>query len=775
MNFGFFDNQNKEYVITRPDTPTPWINYLGNGNFSGIISNNAGGLVFDRDPSNRRITRYKYGQLPMDRPGRYIYIKDMETGEYWSPTWQPVLKDLDFYECRHGLGYTIIKSSYKDIETEITYFIPNGKNYELWDCKIKNNSDKPRKLRLFSYVEWSFFSANVDTNAEWGRYEMDTQCVDGIIICDPSAVTCASGPIYGILGTSLDVIGYDCSRDNFIGLYRNENNPIVVEKGECTNKGINADHSCGVLSANLPLAAHEENDFRFVLGTVSSKNDARPLIDEAIDKNNVDKLFAELKESWNNYLSYCQINTPDNDMNTSLNIWHSYQCRTTFNWSRFISYYERGHDRGLGFRDSMQDVLGVMHAIPEIAKERIKLLLSIQNSNGNACSVLYPLSGAKGNGGRSDDHIWIIFSVCTYIRETGDYGFLNEVVPYNDCGEGTVIEHMLKGLNFTRENVGPHDLPLFLSSDWNDSISSIGKNGKAESSFVFFQAAHAAYELKLLFEHIGDAENLAWAQDYYSWCQGNYKKLWDGKWFIRAFIDETSKLGTDEDEYNKIFLNPQSWAVLSRLPSSEESNSAFDEVNKNLYCEYGLISHYPASCGYSRERKTFFSMKNGVKENGGIFCHANTWAVIAETMLDRNDEAFKFYRATIPARRNDKADLTLIEPYVYGSAMIGPAHERYGAASNSWLTGTASWMYFAATQYILGFRPDYDCIVIDPKIPTDWNGFDMVRKYRGTTCNVKVIRTGNKSLTVDGKKLDTNVVPSSLIEGKATCEIIAEI
>ena len=774
MNYGYFDIENKEYVIIRPDTPTPWMNYLGNGAFSGMISNNAGGLLFDRDPGNRRLTRYKYNSLPVDRPGRYLYVRDMETGEYWSATWQPVMKPYEFYECRHGLGYTTIKTQTSGIETEITYYIPEGKNYEIWNARIFNKSGRPRTLKLFSYVEFSYFNASVDVNEEWARYEMLADCENGIIICDSAVEVCPTGKMYGIMGTNLPVVGYDCYRDQFIGAYRSESNPVAVEKGASLNTHVGADQICGSLSSTVELSTGERKDFIFTVGIVSEK--ANAIVKEATDKALADAALERIKVTWDKYLQNCQVKTPDADMNKMLNIWHAYQCKTTFDWSRFISYYERGVVRGWGFRDSMQDVLGVMHALAPQAKERIKTLLSIQASNGNARSVYFPATKQSKGGGRSDDHIWSIFSVCTYIRETGDYGFLEEVVPWVDDGKATVTEHLVRGLNFTRENVGDHGIPNFLNSDWNDSICAINKDRKAESAFVFFQAAHAAYELKLLFKHIGDKERLSWAEDYYNWCRDIYNILWDGKWFLRAFLSTGEKFGTDEDTENKIFLNPQSWAVLSRLPSSEQANSAFDEVYKRLFCEFGLISHAPASSKYFPEKKSFMAFPRGIKENGGVFCHANTWAVIAETLLGRNNEAFEIYRASIPSRRNERADQTLIEPYVYGSAQLGPDHERFGAGSNSWLTGTASWMYFAATQHILGFRPDYDGVVIDPCIPDDWDGFEMKRIYRETVCCLTVGKrpvpsAKVKALVVDGERIEGNFLSAKLLKGKCEAQI----
>ncbi|MBR7159881.1 MAG: glycosyl transferase [Clostridia bacterium] len=776
MQYGYFDDATREYVVTRPDTPTPWFNYLGSGGFSSIISNNAGGLVFDGDPGKKRLTRYKYNQLPADRQGHFLYVRDMETGEYWSPTWQPVLKDLDSYECRHGLGYTVIKSSYQGIEVEITYFIPAGKKHEIWLGKITNKSSRSRNLKLFSYMEFSHPIVINDVNAEWARYFMTCKCDEGVITFDSSSERFTSTGLYPVFGTSLEVDGYDCWRDAFIGAYRGEHNPIAVERGYCSNSTINADHACASLSSTVMLEEGESKEFIYTIGVVADKNDSKALVKEATDFDSAREGLSHIKRDWANHLEFLQVKTPDPLINTFLNVWHQYQCKMTFNWSRFISYYERGTDRGWGFRDSMQDILGVVHAMPSEVKARIKTLLKIQRQDGNARSVYYPGSGESVGGGRSDDHIWSIFSVCTYIKETGDVAFLEEIVPYVDGGEGTVLDHLIRGLEFTREHLGEHGIPLFLKSDWNDTLSPIGQDGKAESTFVFFQTAHAIYELIQLFEYLGDSEHLKWAREYYEWCQDTYPRLWDGKWFIRAYTDKGEKYGTDEDEYNKIFLNPQSWAVLSRLPSLEQGNIAFDNVNKYLFCEFGCISHYPASSGFNRDEKTFCGIQSGIKENGGVFYHASTWAVIAQTLLGRNEDAFRLYHAALPIRRNEKSDRTLIEPYCYASAMLGPSHERYGAASNSWLTGTASWMFLAVTQYIFGFRPNYGGVTIDPAIPYDWSGFEMDRKYQGVDCHVKVgkLPTPNaraKALKVDGEMIEGNFVPLSMIEGKDKVEI----
>lgn len=777
MKYGYYDNENKEYVITRPDTPAPWMNYLGNGQFSSIISNNAGGLIFDRDPGSFRITRYNFNNIPSDRPGRYLYFKDTENGEVWSPTWQPVKAPLDFYETRHGMGYTKIAAKKNDICSEITYFIPQGAQYEVWAVKIKNCSETSKKLKIFSYIEFSSYIAKYDIECDWPRYFFDCRRVGNAIVFNPSADFIEEKRLLSYISTDLPIESYDCERDTFLGRYRDESCPIAVENGFCSNTDINADNACGSFCCTVELKSGEEKQFVFSVGNAENTAEIEEQSRAAADNLLRENQLAELKRFWKTNAECFRADTPDEDMNTMLNIWHPYQCRMTFNWSRFISYYERGLDRGWGFRDSMQDVLGIMHIVPDEAKKRIKTLLSIQYAEGCCRSVYYPGTGESAGGGRSDDQLWSVFSVCTYIKETGDTGFLNEKVPYVDGGEASVWEHLKAGMEFTHRNVGEHNIPLFLRNDWNDSIKKISREkNKAESAFVFFQAAHAAYELIQLFKYLNDTEKLAWAENYYGWCKETAPVLWDGKWFLRGFTDYGEKYGTDSDEFNKIFLNPQSWAVLSRLPSSEQGNSAFDNVEKMLFCDLGVCSHAPASTGIDIKKKWFFGEKAGVRENGGVFFHASTWAIIAETLLNRGEQAYSLYHRELPTVRNDRADQCMVEPYVYASSMIGPAHERYGAGVGSWLSGTASWMYLAATQYILGFRPDYDGVIIDPCVPESWNGFSFKRIYRGIICEVvspKIPYKGARAtnLTVDGESINGTFIPYSMLKGKQTVKI----
>ena len=775
MQYGYFDNERKEYVITRPDTPTPWINYLGGGGFSGIISQTGGGLCFDGDPSFRRVTRYKFNSLPADRPGRYLYVRDMETGDYWSPTWQPVMKTLTHYECRHGLGYTVISGTYDGIKTTITYYVPPQAGYEVWRVEMINQSDRPRKLRLFSYVEFSWNDAKYDTLCHWPSMALLADFADNKIVVDTVAQQLTGTPQFDYIATDFPVDGYDCSQNAFIGFGRSETDPVVVEQGVCTNSSMHSDNCVGVLSSSIELAVAQKITGCYTLGAVKDPQEIDQQVAEAFDQDKQEQKFTALKEGWNTYLNTLQVETPDADVNTMLNIWHPYQAKTTFNWSRFISIYERGVDRGFGFRDSMQDVLGVTAGEPEQVKERIKLLLSIQFKDGSARSVYYPATGKAEGGGRSDDHLWAVYSVCHYIKETGDTAFLEETVAYEDGGTGTVREHLERALHFTCTHLGKHGLPDMLHSDWNDSLAPMnwGEVGGAESVFVFFQLAHAAYELKILYRHLGITDGLKYVTEIYDACAQKLDLVWDGDWFLRAFTPYGEKYGTHEDEWNRICLNPQSWAVLSRLPDQDQANRAMDHVMKYLYTDNGLLTQYPAVSGFDPVKKRYFLFAAGAKENGGIFFHSNTWAVIALAMLKRNEDAWKCYYNSLPSRRNNSAEISQIEPYVYCSNMLAAPHDRAGVCVNSWLTGTASWMFIAVAQYILGIRPEYEGLCIDPCIPSQWPGFSATRVCRGVACHICVKRNAAATgLEVEGQAIEGNTIPWTWFEGRKELNIV---
>lgn len=767
MNFGYFDHENKEYVITRPDTPSPWINYLGQGGYGAIISNTAGGLSFDGDPQNRRVTRYKYNNLPADRPGKYIYIRDMESEEYWSPTWQPVMKELDFYECRHGMGYTVIKGNYSGIEAQTKYFVPLNKKYEVWRMTLKNSSSRKRSLKLFTYLEFSYNIASEDVICEWPRSKGIAHYENGAIIFDPVQ---EGEKMSSFFGTDASVEGYDCRLENFFGgIYRSETNPIALEKGVCSNSECEGDYSIGSICCPVVLAAGEEKEIVFVLGVSDGSENAMKAFKEAINKKTIDDDIVDLNKYWDSYISNFKVKTPDADLNNFVNVWHQYQCKTTFDWSRFISLYERGIDRGIGYRDSMQDVLGVVHTVPKQAKDRMVELLKVQLSAGDAKSVYYPATKLAAGGGRSDDHIWAIFSVCTYLKETGDYSFLDDVVSYYDCGEAPVLKHLEQGIKFTMSKLGRHGIPLMLGSDWNDSISHIKRTGDVESVFVFFQLGHAVKELMKLYEFLGMKENYSWAKDIYANCKSKLEVVWDGEWFLRAFDGYGDKIGSKENEYAKIFLNTQSWAVLSGLPSKEQSLKAMDSVKKYMVSDYGIELLYPPAPGFDMEKKCFIAFSAGVRENGAVFSHSNPWAMISECLLGRSEYAFDYYLRLLPSKRNDKAEICKVEPYVYCSNILGRANNRHGEGSNSWLTGTASWTFLTASQYIFGVKPDYDGVSVEPNIPPTWENVSVERVVRGVKLKIKIGRrkdfeTRVKALLVNGKEVSGSKIPYSLIE-----------
>ncbi len=767
MKYGYFDDKNREYVITDPQLPTPWINYLGNGGFGGIISATAGGLTFDGDPSNRRMTRYKFNNMPADRPGRYLYIRDEQTGDYFSPMWQPVQRDMQFFECRHGLGYTKITGRYADISSATTYFVPIDKTYEIWRTELTNNSERTRKLKIFSYVEFGYPEAETDILCHWACMTLTQTFKNGRIAVDSGLGKMNKKELLCYIATSLPVCGFDCDPLRFVGQYRSESNPIALEKGSCTGSFAESNNCIGVLCSEVILKPGETIAFVHTLGAATS--------DESIDIQaaqaftNAEVELRKIKEKWDGALGALQVDTPCAEMNEMLNCWHAYQTKTTFDWSRFISLYERGVDRGFGFRDSMQDVLGVMHNSCAQVKERIKLLLSIQKSAGDAMSVYYPATNQAKGGGRSDDHLWCILSVCNYVKETGDSAFLEEEIPFFDGGGATVLEHLERAVDFTMNHLGKHGIPDFLHCDWDDSLWRINERGGAESAFVFFQLAHGARELTELYKAYDLKDRIPKMEKVYEYCQNKLDILWDGKWYIRGFTSDGKKFCTDEDEYNKIHLIPQSWAVISGLSDRRRADLAMDKVMEYLYTDKGLITHYPASGRDDGAEKMYYAFPAGSRENGGIFFHSNTWAIIAYVMLGRADDAFKCYYASLPNRRNDIADLCLTEPYVYSQTMIAPPHSRAWECVNSWLTGTASWMYYAATQYILGIRPEYDGLKIDPQIPSCWDGFSVKRICRGTVCNVKV-NNGGKKMFVNGSLLSGNTVPWRLF-GKGDLEI----
>nr|AAC45511.1 cellodextrin-phosphorylase [Thermoclostridium stercorarium] len=742
MRYGYFDEKAREYVITRPDTPTPWINYIGNGKYGGIVTNTGGGYSFHKDPQNRRITRYRYNNLPTDRPGRYIYVRDRLTGEYWNPGYQPVQRKLDSYRCRHGMGYTVLEGEYKGIAADVTYFVPDDRDFEIWLVQIRNLCHVERNLQVFSYAEFCFWDAIMDQqNVDWvqqinqGRYE------DRLITWHPHHFKDACA----FFATNAEINSFDTNLEAFIGRYRCESNPIAVETGACSNSVSYRMNGVGAFCIDVNLKPGEEREIIFILGFTENKSTIRDEIRDYLNVEYAKEALKRLKDSWEEYLDKLQIETPDRETNLFVNTWNQYQCKITFNWSRFVSMYSWGLGRGIGIRDSAQDTLGVMHSIPELAGGLIKRLIHCQYTDGRVYHLFFPLTGEGGIGDApvvkfdwySDDHLWLPIAANAYLKETANFDFFQSVVPYNDNKtEGTVWEHLNRAMEFTYNHRGPHALP-YSRADWNDTLNLDMGNGIAETLFtsmLFSEPPLKRFRCRISDKRIATKYRYWYdemKQAINEWC-------WDGEWYIRAFDDEGNVLGSGKNRYGKIFINSQSWAVLSMVAPEEYAKKCLESVYRHLNTKYGIVKVYPAYPEYNPKIGGMTTYPPGAKENGGIFAHTNPWVMIAECMMGNGRRAYQYYRQILPLTRNDDADLLEVEPYVYCQNILGKEHPQFGIGRNSWLTGTAAWNMVAVSQYILGIRPEYDGLTVDPCIPPDWKGFKVRRIFRGCVYNIEV-------------------------------------
>jgi cellobiose phosphorylase len=780
--YGLFSQDGKEYVIVRPDTPMPWINYLSNNEYCAIISNTAGGYSFHIDPRDRRILRYRYNNLPMDRPGRYLYIRDNKTREYWSPTWQPVLKELSFYECKHGLGYTKISSSYLNINVKVTYFVPLDENLEIWILTLRNVSNKDRELTVFSYAEFCLWQAEHD--------QTDLQSIQfrGVAKYEGDAIfhhffDLSTG--YAFFASNGKVIGYDCNREKFIGSYRSESNPLAVERGRCFNSESLGGNPIAATSNFVKLGPGEKETIIFVLGVAKERSEAERYIQKYKKKVSVEAEFNKLREYWDTYLSNFHVSAPDKDFNLMINVWNPYQCKTTFDWSRYVSLYETGIGRGIGFRDCNQDALGVVHALPKKVRQRILDLAKNQFEDGHAYHLYFPLTGEGGFPYYtkeemkffSDDHLWLILSVCEYIKETGDAGILDENVKFVEGSRGSLYEHLKRSITFTFKNTGSHGLPLIGTADWNDPLSLPGPNNAAESVFTSMLFHRALLELATLcgeYNQQKDAKKFAAMAEN---VKNHVNKIaWDGEWYIRAFDDSGNPVGSSRCEEGKIYLNTQSWAVISQIATEERAIQCMNSAKEYLDTQHGLMLLAPAYSKHYPEIGGLTSYVPGLKENGSIWSHANAWAILAECILGRGDQAYEYYKKLAPTTKNRIAEVHQTEPYVYAQTITGKDHPNFGAARNSWLTGTASWMMKVATNWILGIRPQYDGLLVDPCIPKGWTKFTVIRRFRNAIYEIKIenpnsVSKGVEGVTVDGEKMETSLLPP-FADGKKHAALI---
>lgn len=781
MRFGHFDDEHKEYIITRPDTPRPWSNYLGSTEYGAIITNNAGGYSFFHSAAQGRFMRWRPNTLPMDQPGRYFYLRDRDSADYWSASWQPVGKPIDKFKsvCRHGTAYTIIESEYEHIRTEATYFVPLKKAFECWMLKITNIGERARRLRVFPFVEyanhWQLWMDWV--NLQYTQYILEMKVVDGIINhCTNPFLPVVRGDFaadpqsrhtfFALVGS--EIAGFDTDRERFIGPYRGYTNPMVVEQGRCNNSIAVGDNGCGVFQTDLEVPQGESRELLVLMGIGQAEVEGKAAVQEFSDPGKARQAFEALKRHWHSRLQSITVETPDPEFNSMMNTWSPYNCLITYAWSRAASIVYAGERDGLGYRDTVQDLLGVLPIIPEEAEKRLELMITGQASTGGAMPVVKQFSHHPGREKlplegeyRSDDCLWLFNTIPAYVRETGHLDFYDRILPYADAGEGTVLGHMRCAIEFSLKRSGAHGLPCGLAADWNDCIQ-LGQKG--ESVFVAFQVRFALKTYIEINECLNNEEEIAWAKNHLETLDANLSRYaWDGKWFLRGYRENGMTFGSHENEEGQVFLNPQSWAVMSGHVSDERADELMGNAHDRLWTEYGLMI-----CDPPYEKTDISVMKaalfnKGMKENGSIFCHTQGWAVIAETLLGHGDRAYQIFRAYMPATYNERAEVREIEPYVYCQFINSPYSPRQGASRLPWLSGSAAWSYYAATQYILGIRPEVDGLRIDPCIPSSWKSFKVERRFRAKMFNIEVlnptgIEKGVSEVILNGEHVDGNMI-----------------
>ena len=798
MKYGYFDDINREYVITRPDTPLPWINYLGCQAYYGIISNTAGGYSFYRDARLRRITRSRYNNVPLDYGGRYIYLRDNESGDYWSPSWMPTCRDLEQYTCRHGMGYSIIGSKYHGISASTRYFVPLDENLEIWQLTLTNNRLTPASISTFSSIEFCLWDAQDDSTNFQRNFSIGQVELDDEVIYHKTEYR-ERRDHFAWFACSDRLAGYDTQRETFLGPCRGWDRPAAVERGESFNSVAHGWSPIGSHHVRLVLQPGETHQIVFVLGYHENPKDAKfdppdsqivnkttvkPVIARFRDIANVDSAFDKLRAYWDDLLSICQVHTPDIHTDRMVNVWNAYQCMATFNMSRSASFYESGIGRGLGFRDSNQDLLGFVQMIPERARERILDLAATQLPDGGAYHQYQPLT-KKGNNdvgsNFNDDPHWLIIGVSAYIKETGDWSILDEPVAFDNQpgSEQPLYEHLRRSFSYTLARLGPHGLPLIGRADWNDCLNlncfsdtpgqsfqtTTNKEGKvAESVFIAALFVLAAGELAAIAKHRGlDEEAGNCLQESARMEETVRRHGWDGEWFLRAYDDFGHKIGSKECAEGKIFIETQGFCGLAGIGQKDgTARQALDSVRRHLATPHGIILQQPAYSNYHLELGEISSYPPGYKENAGIFCHNNPWVMIAEAMAGDGDNAHDYYLRINPSAREGISDVHRCEPYVYAQMIAGRDAPTHGEAKNSWLTGTAAWNFYAITQWILGIRPEFDGLHIVPVLPERWPGFEAVRRFRGVVYRITVRRQGpgnDVSLLVDGLPVPGCVVP----------------
>lgn len=793
MRYGYFDDKAREYVIDRPDTPAPWVNYLGSPAYGAIISNNAGGYSFERSGANGRILRYVFNQF--DQPGRYIYLRDDESGDFWSASWQPVAKDLNDYQvkCCHGMGYTRMEASYAGISSKAVYYVPQGKDYEVWALTVTNDSDRDRSLTLTGYAEFTNHSnyeqdqVNLQYSLFIGRTVFEgnriTQQIHGNLDAlaqgedvDDKTVT---ERFFGLAGAP--VSSYCGDKTAFLGAYHGYGNPQGVAAGDLGNLESYNENSCGALSCKVKLAPGESKTILFATGMKPSAQAAAILAGYTDPAAQVQQEVDALKAEWYSRFSHLQVETPDPAFNTMLNTWNAYNCFITFIWSRAASLIYCGLRNGYGYRDTVQDIQGIIHLEPEMACEKIRFMLSAQVDNGGGLPLVKfthnpghedtpdDPSYVKETGHpayRADDALWLFPTVYKYVAESGNLAFLDEVIPFANKDQGTVYEHLKRAVEFSLNHLGPHGLPAGLYADWNDCLR-LGANG--ESAFVAFQFYYAMRILRQFAAHRGADQDVRWLDEKLTEYQSRIQELcWDGDRFIRGFTEAGERIGEAAAPEANFWLNPQSWAVISGLADSHQADTIMEGVSQRLNTAYGAVLMDPPYHAHAFDGALAVIYNPGTKENAGIFSQSQGWLILAEALCGHGERAFGYFTENAPAAQNDRAEIRHLEPYCYGQFTEGPASKHFGRSQVHWLTGTASTVMVGCVEGILGLRPDLDGLRLAPAIPKEWDSFTMEKDFRGHRLHICVENPGHhesgcRSLTLNGQAMPDNYIPASAL------------
>lgn len=792
MNYGHFDLEKKEYVITKPNTPAPWANYLGDPEYGAMISGNAEGYSFVKSGANGRLLRYRFN-TNLALPGRFIYIRDNDTADYWSASWQPVGKPLDQYksECRHGTAYTVISAEYANVKSEVTYYVPQGKTYEVWRAVITNLDSKPRKLSVYGFCEFTNDNnyEQDQVNLQYTQFITRTTFEENKIVqhINENSGKDETGSnhkerFFGMVGS--DICGYCGDLNSFIGPYRTMANPIMVEEGRCKNILNYNSNACGALQTAVSLGAGGTIELIYIVGQRNNA-EATELLNEYKTPGKVDAEIRDLKNYWHGKLNNFQINTPSAEFNNMINVWNAYQCFITFIWSRAASFIYCGLRNGYGYRDTVQDIQGIIHLDPEMAGDKIRFMLSAQVDNGaglplvkfdhnagheNAPEEDNPNSDyAKETGHpsyRADDALWLFPTIFKYIGESGNTAFLDEVIPYSNGGEDTVYNHLKRAIDFSMKHLGDHDMPAGLHADWNDCLR-MGKKG--ESTFVAFQLYYAMTVLKGYAKDKNDTEYIKYLDDVQGKLGASLEKCWDEDRFIRGIREDGVVVGAKKDPEANMWLNPQSWSVISGFASKEQAEKSMESVHEILNTPYGVKLLEPPYVKNYFDGALMHIFNPDTKENGGIFSQSQGWAILAESLLGHGNRAFEYFMESSPAAMNDKAEIRVIEPYAHGQFTESTRSPFEGRSHVHWLTGTASTVMVGCVEGILGMRPNAEGLVVNPAVPSEWASYTVDKTFRGkrlsmTFNNPNHVESGVASIVLNGEKLDGNLIPASKLK-----------